>query len=331
MPISLLLLGGVGCELIAIAAIFFEMPLYERLAIFALSHIAASLAFALMLSSALPIRFASRRRDSAALFFCLSCFIPFFGAIGMLLSLIYFRYFMKSGERTEFFSVMVPGFMEDNGYSAPVMGEGGAWSRLRNDQVSRELRLKALLSVGSLSGGNSSRLLQLATSDTDDEIRLLAFALFDQREHLISNAISDALASLKSCEERSQRGEICRNLAFSYWEIAYNELARDELCSFFLDRSLHYARQATDLVGPDPALTALTGRIHLAQGDVAQAEAAANAALSQGVHSDRILPYLAELAFLRRDFSLLKEIFAKDPSLRHKPGIGHVVRFWQDA
>lgn len=327
---KLLVMGVIG-ELAAIAAMFMSLPLWERVCIYFLTHGAASFTFALFMTMLLPSRYSGRQRAIFALFFCFSFCIPLFGAFGMLVSLIYFRFFLKTGERAEFSAVPVPDFVAESGYTPPVMGEGGAWSRLSNELVSRELRLKALLSVGSLEGGNSSRLLQLASADPDDEIRLLAVAIFDQREKLISADITEALVSLKACLDRSEQGALCRRLAFSYWEIVYNELARDELREFFVQQALSYADRALGLIGEDSALTALKGRIHLLRGDVEKAEAAASAALEQGAHPDRILPYLAELAFVRRDFKALRSIFDLDSTLRHKPGIGHVVRFWQDA
>lgn len=324
----MLLIAGVTGEIAAVSAIFGSSPFLSRLSLFTVSHFVASALIALLLSLALPRYYESSRKIAVVLFFCFSFFVPIFGASGMILALVYFSSMTGQRSRAEFSTVPVPGFMEESGYAASVMGEGGAWSRLRNDRTPRDLRLKALLSVGSISGGNSSRLLQLATGDLDDEIRLLAFALYDSREKEISSSITEALAALKLVQNDQEKGELCKRIAFSYWEMVYNELARDELRMFFIDQAHHYAVQAIGISGSQPALTALLGRIHLLKGDMDKAEAAAAEALRQGINPDRILPYLAELAFAKRDFATVRRIFAEDPFLRHKPGIGNVVRFW---
>ncbi|MBV5350495.1 hypothetical protein JZU71_05085, partial [bacterium] len=74
------------------------------------------------------------------------------------------------------------------------------WSRLRTVGVPHELRLKALLAVGSGSGLNTSRFLQEATGDSDDEIRLLAFNLCERQEQKIQQSISAALEELKQAD-----------------------------------------------------------------------------------------------------------------------------------
>jgi hypothetical protein len=283
---------------------------------------------ALFLSITFPKRFVVTKRMSFGFFFGFSFFIPVFGALGILGSIIYFRYFMSRGNRTEFFTVSLPPFMAEAGGPGPGMGEGGAWSRLKAASIPRQLRLKALLAVSAGSGLNTSRLLQLASGDSDDEIRLLAFNLYDRREKVISNSISQSLQVLRETDDPNKRRVLCRNLAFSYWEVVYNDLARDELAEFFVNQSLLYANQALELDAEDPALLVLIGRIHLRRGEIGLAEKTINTALDQGIHRDRVIPYLAELAFRSRDYNGLKRYFQDDPLLRHKPGIGPVVKFW---
>jgi len=220
--------------------------------------------------------------------------------------------------------------MNESGGPASGMGEGGAWSRLRSVELPRASRLKALLAVGSGSGLNSSRLLQMATSDNDDEIRLLAFNLYDRREKVISAAISDALKALRDTADPFVQLPVCRSLAYAYWEVLYNGMARNELADFFAGQSIGYAARALDLGGDDPNLQILLGRIFLWKGELERAEEYIYTALQRGAHRDRVIPYLAEFAFRRRDFSSLKSYFHENPLLRYKPGIGPVASFWRD-
>lgn len=323
-----LLIYGVLGEQAAILSLFTPCPVWAQLLLFLTGHAIASSMFSLLLATALPRRYEVNSRGALALFFSFSFFIPVFGAVGMLTALVYFRYFQRTVNRTEFFSVPLPPFMSEAGGPAPGMGEGGAWSRLRTVELPRTSRLKALLAVGSGSGLNSSRLLQLATSDNDDEIRLLAFNLYDRREKVISAAISDALKALRRAEEPAEQAQLCRTLAFAYWEVLYNGMAKNELAAFFADQSVSYADRALQLGGDDAGLQVLLGRIYLWKGELERAEACIQAALEQGAHRDRIIPYLAEFAFRRRDFATLKSYFRTDPLLRYKPGIGPVASFW---
>lgn len=324
---ALLILGVLG-EWAGITALLGSQPVWSRLMLFVTAHLIASLCLCVLLRLALPRQEETGLWGSLALFFSFAFFIPVLGGIGMLGALVYFRFFLRFEKRAEFFSVPMPPFMQEAGGPAPGMGEGGAWSRLRATTLPRALRLKALLAVGAGTGQNASRLLQLATSDSDDEIRLLAFNLSDRRGKVISRAISEARAELRASDRPADQAPLCRSLAFSYWEMVFNDLAKDELAVFFVNQALSYARRAHELAGDDAPLLVLTGRLYLWLNDTVAAEKAINAALAQGAPRDRVIPYLAELAYLRKDFATLKGYFAHDPLLRYKPGIGPVAQFW---
>lgn len=324
----ILLLVGVLCEYTALQALFSQQQVWTRLILFLVSHLIAAVTLAFLLRLALPRQADTKKWGSLALFFSFAFFIPVLGCIGMLGALVYFRFFLRFDARPEFFSVPMTPFMQESGGPAPGMGEGGAWSRLRSESLPRPMRLKALLAAGSSSSRNASRLLHFATSDNDDEIRLLAFNLADQREKVISKTISQSLAELKNASGRDERLLHCRKLAFSYWELIFNDLAQKDLAEFYVLQSISYATQALDMYANDPNLLILLGRLYLWRGDLEAAEKAINDAMDHGAHRDRVVPYLAELAFLRRDFITMKSCFELNPLLRHKPGIGPVAQFW---
>ncbi len=290
-------------------------------------HAIVSAIASLLFAAIIPRRFVVRHSIAVLLIFGFLFFIPVFGLVGMLAVLIYFNSFQRSRERTEFFTVSLPPFMNESGGTAAGMGEGGAWSRLRTQGLPRIVRLQALLAVSASKGHNSSRLLQMATSDSDDEIRLLAFNLYDQREKIIGATISDALQKLRNTEDQDKRTELYRKLAFSYWEMVFNEINND-LTEFFIGQSITYAQKAYDQGATDPFLMILLGRIHLRKGNIDQAEEFISKGLINGAHRDRVIPYLAEIAYRRRDFTTLKSFFKTDPLLRYKPGIGPVAKFW---
>ncbi|ABB32197.1 hypothetical protein GeomeDRAFT_0495 [Geobacter metallireducens RCH3] len=324
----ILLLAGFLCEYTALQALFSQQQVWIRLILFIVSHLIAAVSLALLLRLSLPRQADTKKWGSLALFFSFAFFIPVLGCIGMLGALVYFRFLLRFDARPEFFSVPMTPFMQESGGPAPGMGEGGAWSRLRSESLPRPMRLKALLAAGSSNSRDASRLLHFATSDNDDEIRLLAFNLADQREKVISKTISQSLAELKNASDRDERLLHCRKLAFSYWELIFNDLAQKDLAEFYVLQSITYATQALDMDATDPNLLLLLGRLHLWREDLESAEKAINDAMNNGAHRDRVVPYLAELAFLRRDFVTMNSCFELNPLLRHKPGIGPVAQFW---
>lgn len=294
-----------------------------------MAHALASGLFSLLLTAVFPTRLKQNRSGLLTLFFCFAFFVPLFGAAAILITMIYFKKFEYVGERDEFSSVPLPPFMQEATGIAAGMGEGGAWTRLRTTGLPRDERLKALMAVGTGSGYNTSNFLQLATGDSDDEIRLLAFNLCERHEQKINQTITAALVGLKGASNPAEQADFCRTLAFSYWELVYNSLSQDELRTFFIEQSFKYVRQSQELGGNDPSLLILLGKIHLIRHENDKADEAIRHALKSGASLSQVIPYLAELAFLKRDFASVKSFLAQDTTLRLKPGIGPVARFWR--
>lgn len=323
-----LFIYSLASEHAALLALLSHYPPAVQLGLFFAGHGLASLLFAMLLTVAMPRRFTGRRRWLLALFGSVCFFIPVLGGLGSVIAMIFFRISRYKPKHAEFHSLKLPPFMEEGSRVASGMGEGGAWSRLRTVHLPKSDRLKALLAVGSSGGRTINRLLRLATGDTDDEIRLLAFNLFDRQERVISSSISSKLEALKETTDPHQRVELYRSLALLHWEMVYNGLAQAELQDFFVEQALRYAREAQALGGSDAVLSLLLGRIYLMRHQIAEAEEAVVEAQQLGAPPARVVPYLAEFAFIRRDFATLKQLVNLDPSLRHKPGIGPVAQFW---
>ncbi|MDD2499674.1 MAG: hypothetical protein PHN92_02515 [Geobacter sp.] len=323
-----LLLYGLASEQSALLVIFGAQPVWQRLLLFFCSHLLASVLFSLLLTATFPKRFIAARRGLLGLFFCFNFFVPVLGAVGTLLVLLYFRKYLDSEERIEFSNVTLPPFLAESSEMASGMGEGGAWSRLRSVGLPRAQRLKALLAVGSGGGNNTSRFLQLATADNDDEIRLLAFNLCERQEQKIQQSISTALEELKLADTTASQVSLCRNLAFSYWEMVYSTMAQDELRDFFVEQATRYANQAHQLGDKDPILATLMVRIYLQKHQYQQAEEAVHEALALGADLAKVVPYQAELAFYKRDFSAIRALLGSDATVRFRPYIGPVAQFW---
>jgi polysaccharide biosynthesis protein PelE len=314
-------------ELVGIGALFLPSAGRPLLLVAFLIHLAGSLCFALTLPVTLPPGYLDRK-SQGLLFFSFIFFIPLFGILGMILILLYFSKAGKKRVRPEFFSIPRLPFTAVEGVKPVTMGEGGAWSRLRDESISRQVKIEALMAAGVVPGQQGSRLLRMATGDSDDEIRLVAFNIFDRREKNISASISQMLQELKNTDEDSRRGVICGRLAFSYWEFIYNELVRDELKDFCLEQALYYARLTEELSKPSHPIAMLIGRILLIRGDVDGAERAIERALAMGAAPSKGVPFQAEILYRKRDFAALKRLLSSHPSLRYKPGIGAVVSFW---
>lgn len=323
-----LVIYGILSEKSAILALLSPHPPHIQFVLFITGHLIASLLFSTLLTAFFPKDLESRRSVVFIFFFIFSFTVPLLGAISMLAAMVYFRCYHNREARAEFSSVDLPPFMTEGSSLAAGMGEGGAWTRLRTLELPRTQRLQALLAVGSSAGQNASSFLRQATSDSDDEIRLLAFNLGERKEQRISKAITSALEAMKNISDPKGRASYCRSLAFSYWEMVYNANARDELTLFYVQQSLHYAEMALNEGCEDPSVSLLLGRVYMMKDELELAEQHIAKALQLGIATSRALPYQAELAFMKRDFAGVRACLAGDKSLLYKPGIGSVVQYW---
>jgi polysaccharide biosynthesis protein PelE len=318
------------CEGGAVMAPLLRGETQVAIGAFVLLHLIASLTLAAAIPGLLPADHMGGRKQGI-LIFSFTFFIPVFGLLGMIAIMIHFRLRRKKGWRPEFYSIPQLPFSEVDGVKPVRMGEGGAWSRLRTESSTRTAKLEAIMAAGAAPGQNASRLLRLATGDSDDEIRLVAFNLFDRREKTINSSINHLLSELnESCEDR-EKGDICARLAFAYWEFVYNELARAELMEFYLDQAFSFVCKAEELSGESHPLSMLKGRIYLRRGHMEEAERAIERAMELGAPADKAVPFRAEIMYRKRDFNALKRLFNGHSNLRHKPGIGAVVSFWTEA
>lgn len=324
-----LLVSALLCELGSLLFLLRLSAGGRATAAFVLFHLAGCFLLMLAARTALPSA-PEQKRSPAAAVFAFALFIPLFGALGVSLLLLQLRFSKKKRGRPEFFSIPQLPFASVDAVRSLKMGEGGAWSRLKEKSISRQMKLEALMAAGGGGGHNASRLLQMATGDVDDEIRLVAFNFFEKKERTINVSINQFLEDLQEAEHHRDKGTVCEKLAYAYWEFVYNELAKAELQDFYLDQALDYARQAIRWSGENHRLSILMGRIHLHRGDVTEAKHDLDRAMALGASPDKIVPFKAEALYRQRDFSGLKKLLGEFSYLRHKPGIGAVVSFWSD-
>lgn len=321
---------GAACEAAAVPVTIGNGRGPLALTVFVLLHTFGCLILAVVLPRFHPDALMTKKKVEW-LVFSFSFFIPFFGFIGMLLILLYFRLSPTRSLRPEFYSIPQLPFTPRDGIKTVRMGEGGAWARLKTELAPRALKLEALMAAGTLPGRNASRLLRLATGDSDDEIRLAAFNFIDKREKKINDSITRLLGALKEADNDRARGDVCGKLASAYWEFVYNDLAQAELMDFYLDQALSYAVRAEQLAGEKHPLYILKGRIQLRRGNIDEAAQALARAVELGAAPDKTVPFQAEIFFLKRDFDSLRTLLAAHGHLRQKPGIGAVVSFWTEA
>ncbi|MEK6346951.1 MAG: hypothetical protein V4764_05700, partial [Burkholderia sp.] len=119
-----------------------------------------------------------------------------------------------------------------------------------------------------------------------------------------------------------------RQLAELYFELIYQSLVQGAVYRHTLEQAEHHARAALEIDERDAALWLIRGRLALATGRPDDAGAAMACALELGFPRERLTPWLAEVAFLRGDYALTRELLASLGNAAVLPTLKPIVTYW---
>jgi hypothetical protein len=193
---------------------------------------------------------------------------------------------------------------------AALGGVPGTSARGRSSEpasaTSLHERLDRLLVLRRVHGARAVRGLRLALADPNEEVRLLAYALLEQREEALRRIIDGAHAELRryGAPDRACTAEVAKRswllrLAHAHWELASSTLVSGEAARAALEAALRFGQDAL-AIRFDGATALLLARVSLAREDVAGAQRWLGHAAAEGVAAEARAPYEAEVSFRLR-------------------------------
>lgn len=298
------------------------------LLMFLLLHAGVSLLLALFAWRVLPEKFRNPRLPVLALLFSFSFFIPVLGLLGMLAAVFLSMYRRRSFVAQPFAKLSLPEFVLSLHETDAKFSQGGIKSRLAQPSVPTQQRLQALLALQGMPARVSSPMLHDMLGDTSDDIRLVAYGLLDGREKKINAEIHRELVKLKTAKGSDMRLIGQRYLAELYWELVYDGLAQGDLRDHALRQALSYTNDALLLAPLDTGLWFLKGRILLETKMYGDAYQIFGMAIAHGFPESRVLPYIVEIAFNRRDYRTVRDLLSRISILQVTPKMKGAIRFW---
>ena len=318
-------------------AIFFELSSWVALTLehattatwlFVLTHSIAALLAGFAVWCLLPAPYQLPAHRSFAFVTLLIFFIPGLGMLGAVVSILLGLYHPHAQRPDYTLATAVPElpFKPVTIDTNLSFAGGGLYDVLRNASDT-DKRLKAVLATQRMSERKAIPILQVALKDAVDDVRLLAYSILDNKENGININIKNGLTELETATA-TQRPAIHKRLAFLYWELVYMGLAQGDV----LLHILNTARQHVDSVlaeTDDSGAYFLLGRILVREGALQQAQQAFQKANEFGMDKFRISSYLAEIAFLQRNFTAIPKILGELPiSERQREPVAAVADFW---
>ncbi len=291
-------------------------------------HVFAATVVAASTYLMMPHRYRQPRVLVFFLIFSFAFITPVIGALGLLL--IARSALRSNGGNTQF---AVPGLVVLPVYDVQSKethrsGQGAIRSRL-GQEVPAHIRMQSLLTLQVVPNRVSNPILEDLLGDSTDDVRLVAFGMLDSEEKKLSVNIQRERAALADSQTAEQQFACYRHLAELHWELVYAALAQGELRRHTLKQAREYIDMALALnVEPNSGLLFLKGRILSVQSEPDGAETAINEALALGQSKTSALPYLAEIAFKRRDFKRVQALMRELSQLNLASKTRAIEDFW---
>jgi hypothetical protein len=293
----------------------------------------AALLISLGIARAMPLRYRSPRKGLFAALWFLNFAVPLGGIVCTLGAL-------AIGARLPRPPAKLPvTYVEEPEFAANLIGNVsyGRGARLKaelqNADAGTAFRMTALLAMQSMPARTVSPLLQGMLADPLDDIRLLAYGILDNREKVLTQQIlverPKLDAKLHPNLGDADRRRANKALAELYSELIYEHLVTGDVYRNAADQADGFAAAALALDPDDASLWRLRGRLALDRGELEAADTMLQRAIDCGFPRERMLPYLAEDAYLRRDFARVRRLLGEMDRRASSSTLSAVLAFWQ--
>lgn len=329
-----LTLAAVTFEASGIALLFLHSSSAVVLSGYLLVHGIASVIITPVAWFLMPARYHEPKLLVMLFLFSLCFFIPVLGSLGFVIAEIITVFLPKLSFAHDFIRISIPEYQAVHENKKAEFRLGRTQEQLRNRQLPLDLRMKALLTIQNRPTRYTANLLREALSDQFDDLRLLAYGILASKEKQISQRIHDVLNTLRTATEQAQAEAAylaARELAELYWELAYQNLVQGGMRTYALEQIQLYAAQALQWRETDTGLRMLAGRAHLLAGNLEQAESEFKEAIALGLPAVRVFSYLAEIAYLRRDYMTVRRLIDQHHIESQLPRLRQTTEYWDEG
>ena len=319
------------------AAIFSLMldirPSDRQFVAFSIAHTTACLLFSPALVTLLPDYYRRPAFASSLFVFTTVIFIPVLGMIGLLACIVpalrgprLAGRFSECQHPSVFNLPTLP--VEPRGMCG-IPRAGELAGRLQHDADPKK-RIASLIATLSLEDQYAVPLLRLALKDSEDDVRLLAYALLNRKEKAIEERIRDQSVQAGS-DTPAQIFSQHKALAHEYWALANLVASHGRTLPVLCARAHEHVQAALQHCPQDGGLQFLFGRILLIEGQLDAASDAFVNAKQSGIDARQIAPFLAEIAYLARQYSDVKNHLIRAGNGCSQPRLNKSSTYWKES
>ncbi len=304
-------------------------PTTSQLLVFSALHAVAVYLAVRLLMHFFPDKYRQQKASTRLTLFSLGFFIPFLGLLGLFAAILWGIGHEQEEKIENIQRIAIPElpYRPLQVTEQPRYGQAGLVSVLRN-APSPEKRLRAVMATRQLNDYDAIQVLRVALKDPVDDVRLLAYSMVDAKEKTINQQIERTRRKLASAIA-IEKANLHSRLANLFWELGYLELAQGEVLKYTLLQARENLDAALTIDASNASNLLQLGKVLLRLAQYEQADAAFARTRELGMNKDAVLPYQAEVAFIRGDFvSVRAQLSELSPSARNLAHLDQVVKYW---
>lgn len=269
-----------------------------------------------------------RNKSFCYLLISVGVFVPLLGGLMILVAVFLLKKYEKNFYPIEIERYSEVEYIRNNMVKNVAHAPGWSYVRLYSSGFAAEERHKALLSISHVMPHSANIIYKQLVSDDSEEIRICAFSMLESQLDYLNNQIS--LLSKKHAESPAagEKAFVAKQIALLYWELVYRNLSDKEFQKILMERSRFYAEDALNTLTGDISLWSLLAKIHIANGDFELAKKNLLVAEIFGAPQSNILPYLAQLAYLKKDYDGVKSYLSLLTSKAYIFKIEAIIEYW---
>lgn len=291
-------------------------------------HGISSVLFSMAIALIVPKRYQKPRVWLWLYLIAFNFFMPVIGLLCALIAILTGVLWPKTERGAEFDTAMAPRFTTIGKREGSGFHGTRVRAQLSNSKVPLSERLNALVAIQNTPTRSSGDALRRLLTDPADDVRLLAYGILDSKEKKITQRIAEARLQLGVAEQGELRAVLHQQIAELYQELIYQNLVHGDLLIYSCDQMRDHAQMALLLNPAESGLWFMLVRLELMCSNVAGAQQAIYHAEQHGFSRVRLLPYLAELSFLQKDYERVRQLFSEisfNPSVSAAP---QIHRYW---
>ncbi|WP_347251474.1 hypothetical protein [Legionella sp.] len=311
-----------------VSALFQSNPPMDLILKVFFLNLGISVLVTLLIMNLIQLDIIKRKKSFALLSICIGAFIPPLGNIVVIIAVFLLKKYGEDFQPIEINLYPQVEYARKNPVKVVAYGTSWADVRLHSSNYSPEERNQALYSVSKGLPRDTNRIYSSLVSDDLEELRICAFSMLENQQDFLQKKINQFLKKYEEILEPKKKAFIAKQIALLYWELVYRNLADQEFRSILLEQSNFYANIALEILSDDTTLLILLSRINMENGQIKEGLSNLSMASKYNAPNSKIYPYLAELAYKKREYNTVKEYLCSDASFRYILRINKIVEFW---